>query len=130
MTTFAFGMPGPFELILVLVIVLIFFGIGKLPKVLGQMGKGMRAFKDGMGGDPNAGLDESEIDITPDAPPALAENPAPAVEEADEVPVPVADEMQGYLKKDVHAAEADEVHAAEADEVHAAEPDEDENTAD
>jgi sec-independent protein translocase protein TatA len=43
-----FGFGGPWEWGVVLVIVLIFFGVGKLPKVLGQMGKGVKAFKDGM----------------------------------------------------------------------------------
>ena len=43
-----FGLSGPWEWGVILVIVLIFFGVGKLPKVLGQMGKGVRAFKDGM----------------------------------------------------------------------------------
>ncbi|MFT5683810.1 MAG: sec-independent protein translocase protein TatA [Myxococcota bacterium] len=43
-----FGIPSGGEWIIVLVIVVIFFGIGKLPKVLGQMGKGVKAFKDGM----------------------------------------------------------------------------------
>ena len=33
-------MPGPWELVLILVIILIFFGVGKLPRVLSQMGKG------------------------------------------------------------------------------------------
>ena len=42
------GFGGPWEWGVVLVIVLIFFGVGKLPKVLGQMGKGVKAFKDGM----------------------------------------------------------------------------------
>ena len=43
-----FQMSGPWEWIIVLVVVLIFFGAGKLPQVLSQMGKGVRAFKDGM----------------------------------------------------------------------------------
>jgi sec-independent protein translocase protein TatA len=43
-----FGLSGPWEWGLVLVLVLILFGVGKLPKVLGQMGKGVKAFKDGM----------------------------------------------------------------------------------
>ena len=43
-----FAMNGPWEWIIILVVVLIFFGAGKLPNVLGQMGKGVRAFKDGM----------------------------------------------------------------------------------
>ena len=42
------GIPSGGEWIIVLVIIVIFFGIGKLPQVLGQMGKGVKAFKDGM----------------------------------------------------------------------------------
>lgn len=36
---------GP-ELIFILVIVLIVFGAGRLPDVLGQLGKGVRSFRD------------------------------------------------------------------------------------
>ena len=43
-----FGLGGPWEYIIVLVVVMIFFGAGKLPQVLGQMGRGVKAFKDGM----------------------------------------------------------------------------------
>ena len=35
----------------ILVMVVIFFGVGKLPAVLGQMGRGVKAFKDGMNDD-------------------------------------------------------------------------------
>ncbi|MCP4355113.1 MAG: twin-arginine translocase TatA/TatE family subunit [Proteobacteria bacterium] len=41
-------MPGPRELLLILVLVLIFFGAGKLPKVMSELGKGLSAFKDGL----------------------------------------------------------------------------------
>ena len=47
----AIGMPGTTELIIILVIIIIFFGVGKLPAVLGQMGRGVKAFKDGMNND-------------------------------------------------------------------------------
>ena len=40
-----FGLAGPWEWIIVLVVVLIFFGAGKVPQVLGQMGKGVKAKK-------------------------------------------------------------------------------------
>ena len=43
-----FSLGGPWEYIIVLVVVMIFFGAGKLPTVLGQMGRGVKAFKDGM----------------------------------------------------------------------------------
>lgn len=36
------------EIALILFVVLIFFGAGKLPSVMGDLGKGLRAFKDGM----------------------------------------------------------------------------------
>lgn len=39
------------HLILVLLIVFIVFGAGKLPKVMGDVGKGIRSLKDGLKGD-------------------------------------------------------------------------------
>ena len=36
---------GPWEIALILVVVLIVFGVGKLPDALGAIGKGLRAFK-------------------------------------------------------------------------------------
>lgn len=56
-----FGMPGMTEWIVILVIVLIFFGAGKLPQVFAQAGKGIKAFKDASEGrDPEAGEEEEE----------------------------------------------------------------------
>lgn len=40
-----FGL-GTTELIIILVIIMMIFGLGKLPKVMGQLGKGVREFKD------------------------------------------------------------------------------------
>jgi sec-independent protein translocase protein TatA len=42
-----FGL-GHWEIILILVIVLIVFGAGKLPKVAGELAKGIRSFKQGL----------------------------------------------------------------------------------
>lgn len=36
------------NIIIILVIVLILFGAGKLPKVMGDLGKGIKNFKDGL----------------------------------------------------------------------------------
>lgn len=36
------------NLFIILVIVLILFGAGKLPKVMGDLGKGLRHFKEGL----------------------------------------------------------------------------------
>jgi sec-independent protein translocase protein TatA len=41
---------GPTELILILVIVMIIFGVGKLPQIGGALGKGMREFRKGTSG--------------------------------------------------------------------------------
>ena len=38
---------GPWEIALILAIILIVFGVGKLPQVGAAMGKGLRAFKKG-----------------------------------------------------------------------------------
>lgn len=39
------------HILLVLVVVLVLFGAGKLPGVMGDLGKGLRNFKDGLKGD-------------------------------------------------------------------------------
>ena len=46
------------ELVVILVIVLVVFGAGRLPEVMGSLGKGVQAFKKGMHEPP-------EIDVTP-----------------------------------------------------------------
>jgi sec-independent protein translocase protein TatA len=48
---------GPTELIIILVIVLVLFGVGRISKIAGEMGSGIRAFKEGVQGD-NAKKDE------------------------------------------------------------------------
>ncbi len=44
---------GPWEIGLVLAIILIVFGVGKLPQVGGAIGKGLRAFRRGQQGEEN-----------------------------------------------------------------------------
>jgi sec-independent protein translocase protein TatA len=41
---------GPWEIIAVLAVVLIVFGVGKLPQAMGQLGKGIRNFKSAASG--------------------------------------------------------------------------------
>ena len=53
-----FGL-GIGELLVVLVIVLVVFGAGRLPEVMGSLGKGVQQFKRGLKEPP-------EIDVTPD----------------------------------------------------------------
>jgi sec-independent protein translocase protein TatA len=39
---------GPTELIIILIIVIVLFGVGRISKIAGEMGSGIRAFKDGL----------------------------------------------------------------------------------
>lgn len=40
-----FGISGPWEWVIILVIVAMFFGVGRLPEVFGSVGKGIREFR-------------------------------------------------------------------------------------
>ena len=42
---------GTTELIIILVIVLVLFGVGRIGKIAGELGGGMRTFKDSLQGD-------------------------------------------------------------------------------
>ncbi len=42
---------GPIEIVLILVIILVVFGVGKLPQVGSAIGKSIRAFKEGQSGE-------------------------------------------------------------------------------
>jgi sec-independent protein translocase protein TatA len=51
---------GPWEIVLVLAIILIVFGVGKLPQVGASVGKGLRAFRKGQAGE---GIDEDKLEL-------------------------------------------------------------------
>jgi sec-independent protein translocase protein TatA len=42
-----FGVP---ELLIILVIVVLLFGPGRIGKIAGELGKGIKSFRDGLGG--------------------------------------------------------------------------------
>jgi sec-independent protein translocase protein TatA len=71
------NMIGPTELVIILVMVLIVFGAGRLPSVLGQLGAGVKAFKDGQ-------KDES-IDVTSSAQKSLPTDRMDHPSEAEEL---------------------------------------------
>jgi sec-independent protein translocase protein TatA len=54
------GISG-WQLILILVIVFVLFGAGKLPKVMGEIGRGMRNMKDGLKGDGESVAEDEKI---------------------------------------------------------------------
>lgn len=39
---------GPTELIIILVIVILLFGVGRISKIAGELGSGIRSFKNGL----------------------------------------------------------------------------------
>ncbi len=39
---------GPWQIFLIFIIILILFGAGKLPQVMGDVGKGIRSLKNGL----------------------------------------------------------------------------------
>lgn len=41
---------GPTELIIILIIVILLFGVGRISKLGGELGKGIKSFKDGLAG--------------------------------------------------------------------------------
>lgn len=45
------GLPRGAEWIIILVIILLLFGPGRIGKVAGEIGKSIRSFRDGLGGE-------------------------------------------------------------------------------
>lgn len=45
------NLPGPTELILIIVIIVLLFGVGRIGKIAGELGSGIRAFRKGLKGD-------------------------------------------------------------------------------
>jgi sec-independent protein translocase protein TatA len=43
-----FGVP---ELLIILVIIILLFGVGRISKVAGELGKGIKSFRDGLQGE-------------------------------------------------------------------------------
>lgn len=53
---------GPTELIIILVIVVVLFGVGRISKIAGEMGTGIRAFKEGLQGDEEKKENKEELE--------------------------------------------------------------------
>ncbi|MGE5223489.1 MAG: twin-arginine translocase TatA/TatE family subunit [Omnitrophica WOR_2 bacterium] len=72
---------GPAELIIILLIVILLFGVGRIGKVAGELGQGIRAFREGL-----KNPDEDE--------PKTSSEPKPQVKE-----VPATEEIQNAETK-------------------------------
>jgi sec-independent protein translocase protein TatA len=53
---------GPTELIIILVIVIVLFGVGRIGKIAGELGSGIRAFKQGLNEDDNKTQEKEKTD--------------------------------------------------------------------
>ena len=54
------GWPGPWELIIILIIVVMLFGAKRIPEIMGGVGKGIKTFKKTMEGDDSETTTESK----------------------------------------------------------------------
>jgi sec-independent protein translocase protein TatA len=59
--------PGLPELLIILVVILLLFGPGRIAKIAGELGKGIRSFKEGVNPDPEEEGQESATDTEPAA---------------------------------------------------------------
>jgi sec-independent protein translocase protein TatA len=51
---------GPLELVIILVVVLLLFGVGRIGKIAGELGGGIRAFREGLKSDKDETEDPSQ----------------------------------------------------------------------
>ena len=69
---------GPLELVIILVIVAMLFGVGKLPEVFGAVGKGVREFRTNAQGEAEGTSSEAKAETTTEATTAAAASTAEA----------------------------------------------------
>ena len=76
--------------LVVIILVLLLFGKGRISDMMGDLGKGLKSFKQGMAEDETKATppeprqlprDERPIDITPSAPPPAEPTPPPTADE-------------------------------------------------
>jgi sec-independent protein translocase protein TatA len=56
---------GPLELGIILVIVILLFGVGRIGKIAGELGTGVRSFRDGLKGPEEKNKDAKAADEQP-----------------------------------------------------------------
>jgi sec-independent protein translocase protein TatA len=68
---------GPTEMIIILVIVVLLFGVGRIGKIAGELGSGIRAFKEGLSGEKDGNRDQKTTGPLSDTPGAEEQIPDP-----------------------------------------------------
>ena len=58
---------GPTELIIILVIVIVLFGVGRIGKIAGELGTGIKSFREGLKGDDEDNSSEEQDSSPPEA---------------------------------------------------------------
>ena len=58
---------GPTELIIILVIVVVLFGVGRIGKIAGELGTGIKSFREGLKDDDEENPSEDQENSPPDA---------------------------------------------------------------
>ena len=60
-------LPGGWELIIILVIVILVFGVGRIGKIASELGTGIRSFREGLQGDDEEAEGEEASEETSDS---------------------------------------------------------------
>lgn len=61
-TSILLGIVGPWQIILIVLVVLLLFGGKKIPELMRGLGKGVREFKEGINPDENKKKDEESVE--------------------------------------------------------------------
>lgn len=61
-TSILLGIIGPWQIVLIVLVVLLLFGGKKIPELMRGLGKGVREFKDGINPDENGKKDDSPVE--------------------------------------------------------------------
>jgi sec-independent protein translocase protein TatA len=64
---------GPTELIIILLIVLLLFGVGRIGKLGGELGSGIRAFRNGLKGDDEEDKPQANASVTEEIPSVMGD---------------------------------------------------------
>lgn len=61
-TSILLGMIGPWQIVLIVLVVLLLFGGKKIPELMRGLGKGVREFKDGINPDEEGKKDDGSVE--------------------------------------------------------------------